>query len=61
MNDHYDELLTVDELAGELKVPRTWVYSKTREKGPHAIPKVRVGKYVRFRRRDVFKWLEHQS
>ena len=43
------ELLTVDELAEHLKVPKSWIYSRTREKGPDSIPRIQAGKYIRFR------------
>jgi len=55
-----DELLTVQELAEKLKTRESWVYGKSREKGPGAIPAVRCGKYVRFRLPDVLIWLEHR-
>jgi len=40
-----NELLTVEELAAKLKVPRSWIYDKTRR---DALPIIRVGKYLRF-------------
>ncbi len=55
------DLLTVVELAELLKVPVSWVYARTREKGPNAIPRVRVGKYIRFQPDAVFDWLNEQS
>jgi excisionase family DNA binding protein len=55
-----EKLLTVEELAKQLKVPKSWVYGKTRIKGEDQIPCVRVGKYVRFRMPDVVGWLEHR-
>ena len=51
-------LLTPDELAQELRVPKSWVYSRSRR---DAIPMVRVGKYVRFRKSDVLASLELRS
>ena len=53
-----EQLLTVDELAKELKAPRSWIYSRTRQKGPNTIPVIRVGKYCRFRLKEVLDWLE---
>lgn len=55
------ELLTVDELANVLKVPISWVYSRTRVKGSGAMPVIRCGKYRRFRLPDVLKYLEKQD
>jgi len=51
------ELKTVDELAGVLKVNKSWIYDKTRETGPDAIPRIKVGKYIRFYLPAVFEWL----
>lgn len=56
-----DKLLTVAELAEELSTPPSWIYSRTRQTGPDAIPVIRVGKYCRFRLSDVLDWLERQS
>jgi len=50
--------LTVEELATELRVPKSWIYLKTRQAGPGAIPKLKVGKYLRFRLEDVLAWLQ---
>ena len=55
------DLLTVDELAENLRVPKSWVYSRTRETGPDAMPKIVVGKYRRFVLRDVLAWLDWQQ
>ena len=53
--------LTVDELAENLKVPKSWLYSRTRETGPGTIPRIRVGKYIRFEKDKVMDWLKEQS
>jgi excisionase family DNA binding protein len=57
----YQRFLTVDELAEELKVKKSWLYSRTRETGPGAIPRVKVGKYIRFVEADVMEWLKKQN
>lgn len=54
-------LLTVDELAENLKVPKSWLYSRTRETGPEAIPRIKVGKYIRFEIDKVMEWLKKQN
>ncbi|MGD8391875.1 MAG: helix-turn-helix domain-containing protein [Desulfobacterales bacterium] len=54
-------LLTVDELAGKLKVPKSWVYYKAKEKGPNKLPLIRVGKYLRFEYDQVMNWLINQQ
>ena len=55
-----DELLTVDELAQLLKVPRTWIYQRTRLRGNERLPHIKVGKYVRFEEAVVRQFLERQ-
>ena len=54
-------LLTVDELAESLSVQKSWVYSRTRETGPDAMPRIKVGKYCRFVLDDVLDWLKSQN
>ncbi len=55
------ELLTIDELAEKLKLPKSWLYSRTREIGPNAIPRLKIGKYLRFRMEEVMAWIESQQ
>lgn len=43
-----DSLLTVDDVAALLKVPKSWVYERTRRRGPDRLPFIKLGKYVRF-------------
>lgn len=40
--------LSIEELAEFLGVPRTWIYERTRKKGPEMIPHIKLGKYIRF-------------
>lgn len=54
-------LLTIDEMAEALKVAKSWLYSRTREIGPDAIPRVKVGKYIRFVEADVMEWLKRKQ
>lgn len=53
-----EKLLTPAELAEMLQVPDSWVYERTRKRGPNSIPMIRVGKYCRFKFADVLKWLQ---
>lgn len=55
------DLLTIDELAEKLKVPKSWLYSRTRETVTDAIPMMRVGKYIRFIESDVMEWLKRKQ
>lgn len=51
------QFLTVEQMAQVLQVPRSWLYGKTRFRGPGSIPRVQVGKYVRFNPSTVLEWL----
>ncbi len=55
------ELLTIGELAALLKVKESWIYRKTMEKGLNAIPRIRLGKYLRFDPDAVMGWVRKQS
>lgn len=46
-------LLTADELARVLRVPRSWVYSHLNQ-----LPTIRLGRYVRFSRSEIDRFLE---
>ena len=54
-------LLSVKELADKLNVPKSWIYSRTREDGPEAMPSIKVGKYCRFVLDNVLDWLKKQN
>lgn len=54
-----DPLLTVAQLAALLQVPPQTLYGwRTRGEGP---PGLKVGRHVRYRQRDVEKWLDTRS
>lgn len=59
MESSTKNLLTIDEMAAGLKVRKSWLYRKTMEKGPGSIPRVRLGKYLRFIEADVMAWLKN--
>jgi len=52
------KLITVDEVTEFLKVPRSWVYYRTKLKGSAQLPHVKCGRYIRFEAEKVIKWLE---
>ena len=52
-----NRLLTVQEVAGLLQVPASWVYEHTRLRCADRMPGFRVGKYWRFAEEDVTAWL----
>jgi len=59
MNEN--ELLTPSEMAMKLKVNKSWLYRKTMETGAGAIPRLKMGKYLRFDPDKVFQWIENQN
>ncbi len=48
-------------VAAELKVPKSWIYSRTRQIGPGTIPRIKIGKYIRFDFQSVMDWLRKQD
>ena len=53
-----NKLLTVEEIAQLLGVPKSWIYDRTRR---GAIPHRKLGKYIRFDPETIQKWLEEQN
>ncbi len=51
-------LLSVEEVALLLNVPRKWVYRRIGLKPPNGIPHLKVGKYVRFKESDIRDYVE---
>ncbi|HZR31364.1 MAG TPA: helix-turn-helix domain-containing protein [Terriglobales bacterium] len=47
------DLITPQELADILRVHKNWVYGHQSE-----LPTIRLGRYIRFRRRDIHRMLE---
>jgi len=47
------KLLTCDEVAEILRVPASWV----RDKRLNPMPRVKIGKHVRFQERDVYTYI----
>ncbi|MDP8977060.1 MAG: helix-turn-helix domain-containing protein [Actinomycetota bacterium] len=60
MQDHeLPELMTVVQLAQFLQVPVATIYQwRHRGEAPRGL---RIGRYVRFRRSDVERWLQLQA
>ena len=50
-----DPLLTAEQVADLLNVPKTWVYEHARR---GTIPNVSLGAYRRFRRDAILAWIE---
>jgi excisionase family DNA binding protein len=49
-------LLTADDVAGILRVPKSWIYSHLSD-----LPVIRLGRYVRFKRSEVERFLEERG
>ena len=55
------DLLTVQEAAALLKVPRTWLYARTCESSDlDRLPFYRFGRLIRFKRAEIIAWAERQ-
>lgn len=46
-------LLTIDEAAALLRVPKSWLYERTRT---NSVPHMKVGKYLRFDQQEFLAW-----
>lgn len=53
-----DEMLTVEEVARFLRVPKSTVYKLARV---GELPASKIGKHWRFLRRDIHEWLHNRS
>jgi len=54
------ELLTVQEMADRLKVKKSWLYFRSMQTGDGAIPRIKIGKYIRYNPICVMAWIEKQ-
>jgi excisionase family DNA binding protein len=52
------KLLTADDVALMLCVPKSWVYAQSRA---GSLPTVRVGRYCRYRHEAITAWIEQQE
>jgi excisionase family DNA binding protein len=53
-----EQLLTAGEVAELLAVPESWVRQHTRN---GSLPRVRLGRYVRYRREAVLAWVDSRE
>lgn len=53
-----NEVLTIDELAEALKIKKTWLYRATMKKDESSIPRIKLGKHLRFIEEDVRVWMK---
>jgi len=56
--DNTTEILTPEDVAALLRVSESWVYEKARRRCRDPLPCFRIGRYIRFSRAAVMKWLE---
>ena len=52
---------TIEELSTRLRLPKSWIYSRTRQNGPGSIPVIKAGKYCLFVPEQVDQWLQDQQ
>ena len=57
----YQDLETIDELANRWKIKKSWLYTKTMNTGKGSIPRIKVGKYLRFVPEEADEWLKKQN
>ncbi len=53
-----DTIFTVETLAEYLTVSKQWVYERV---SLHEIPHIKVGKFPRFKKREIDQWLDSQK
>jgi hypothetical protein len=56
-----DEFLTLADLSALLKVKPCSIYNSRRASSDDAIPSVRVGRFLRFRKSAVLEWFARQE
>jgi excisionase family DNA binding protein len=57
-SDAVPRILTVEDVAELLRVPKTWVYEHSRKRGMRRIPHKKLGKYLRFTETEVRAWFD---
>ena len=53
-----DRLLKLREVAEIFQVPPSWIYDRTRRRGPERIPQFKMGKYLRFNEKEVAAFID---
>ena len=57
-----DDIVNVKQLMEALQVSRKWVYEKMHHPDPsERLPHVKLGRTLRFRKRDVESWINAHS
>lgn len=58
MENKPDNVLTIEELALYLKIPKSTLYKLVRE---GKIPSQKVGRHLRFHRESIDEWLKREN
>ncbi len=53
MSNQAVEWLTIEEAAMLIRVPKSWLYERTRT---NTVPHIKLGKYLRFDRQELLSW-----
>ena len=53
MNSQTIGWLTIDEAAALIRVPKSWLYERTRT---NTVPHIKLGKYLRFDQQEFLTW-----
>jgi hypothetical protein len=55
---HEERFLTIEDLAKQTQLPKSWWYSQSRQKESNSLPVWKCGKYLRFKWDEVQNWLK---
>jgi len=58
--NNINQLLDVDQLASFMNVPKSKIYSMSRQNGEGSIPRYKIGRYVRFDIVEIIAWLKEK-
>lgn len=59
MENEFAQIMTVGEAATMLRVPKSWIYERTRRRGNERIPHKKLGKYLRFQENELRNWFRN--
>ncbi|MGD0275674.1 MAG: excisionase [Syntrophales bacterium] len=55
-----EDYVSISEMAALLKIPKSWLYSRSRETGPGSMPRLKVGKYIRLNPETTIAWIKER-
>ena len=56
-----EALLSPEQMADVLGVKVSWLYRQTMQHGQESIPRIRLGKYLRFEKEAVLNWVKENQ